>query len=42
MLCVVNGLIEVTMKFDNETIVVERLGKGSLVNSFNFIVEEEL
>ena len=30
------------MKFDNETIVVERLGKGSLVNSFNFIVEEEL
>ena len=30
------------MKFDNERIVVERLGKGSLVNSFNFIVEEEL
>ena len=42
MLCIVNGLIEVTMKFDNERIVVERLGKGSLVNSFNFIVEEEL
>ena len=42
MLIIVTGLIEVTMKFDNERIVVERLGRGSLINSFNFIVEEEL
>ena len=42
MICVLNGLIEVKMNFDNEQTVVERLGKGSLINSFNFIVEEEL
>ena len=42
MYFVVNGLVEVHMKFDNERVVVERLGKGCIINSFNFIVEEEL
>ena len=42
MICVVNGLVEVKMNFDNERTVVERLGKGTLINCWNFIVEEEL
>ena len=42
MYCVVNGLVEVHMQLDNERVVVERLGKGCMINSFNFIVEEEL
>ena len=29
------------MEFENDKTVVERLGTGTIINSFNFIVEEE-
>ena len=42
MFCVLDGLVEVEMEFEKEQVVVERLGRGTIINSFNFIVEEEL
>ena len=30
------------MEFEKEQVVVDRLGRGTIINSFNFIVEEEL
>ena len=41
MYCVLDGLVEVQMEFENEKTVVERFGTGTIINSFNFIVEEE-
>ena len=42
MICIVDGLVDVRMEFEKENLVVERLGAGAIINSFNFIVEEEL
>ena len=42
MICIVDGLVDVRMEFEKGNLVVERLGAGAIINSFNFIVEEEL
>ena len=36
------GLVEVSMEYDQQCTVVERLGIGTVLNPFNFIAEEFL
>ena len=42
MQIIVHGVVEMHIEFDKEKLVLERLGKGTIINHFNFIVEEEL
>ena len=42
MSIVVNGIVEMHIEYDQEKIVLERCGRGTIINQFNFIVEEEM
>ena len=42
MLIVVHGMVEMNMQYDNSKLVLERFGRGTVINSFNFMVEEEM
>ena len=39
---VTHGIVEISAMFDKQKVVMERLGRGSVINSFNFLVEEEM
>ena len=40
MYIIVQGLVEICMNYDKETAVIERLGIGTVLNPYNFVVEE--
>ena len=39
---ILQGMIEISMIYDKQVTVIERLGIGSVLNPFNFIAEEYL
>ena len=42
MFIIVHGMVEMSMVYDRTSTIIERLGIGSVINSFNFIAEELL
>ena len=40
MSIIVQGMLEIHMSYDKQHTVIEWLGVGSILNSFNFIAEE--
>ena len=39
---ILQGMVEISMVYDKQVTVIERLGIGSVLNPFNFIAEEYL